>query len=204
MLNLKRLYNVPSNCYGVAIQHIRLVTASREDQPNGTTTTCGADGLDASSGIVLSREDMTVGREFKNEVFKAGEILFGTFYPKRYMVAGFDTSEQANQAVEALKQAGFEDVRHWTPAQVLERHQHFLEQRGAVQRAEGELSSEEKDALNDYLALAKQGHHFVTVYVPEESEVEQAESILESHDAHATHYYGDWQIIDLSTNEPRG
>jgi hypothetical protein len=61
-----------------------------------------------------------VAREFKNDVFKVGEVLFGVFYPKRYIIAAFATAEQANQAVATLQQAGYE-ARHWTPQQVLER-----------------------------------------------------------------------------------
>jgi superfamily II DNA helicase RecQ len=95
----------------------------------------------------------------------------------------------------------FEDVRQWIPPQVLERHEQFLRQRSAAQRVEGELSSDEKDALNDYLALAKEGHHFVTVYVPDEADVERVESILESNGAKATHYYAEWKLTDLSINE---
>ncbi len=66
------------------------------------------------------------------------------------------------------------------------------------------LSSDEEEALNDYLALAKQGCHFVDVYVPEEAEVVQAESILEVHQAQAAHYYGEWELVDLSIDEETG
>jgi superfamily II DNA helicase RecQ len=149
----------------------------------------------------MSREEMVVGRTFKNEVFKAGEIMFGTFYPKRYMVSAFETIQQVAQAAATLKDAGFEDVRQWIPPQVLERHAQFLRQRSAVQRVEGELSSDEEEALNDCLALAKEGHHFVTVYVPDEADVKRVQSILESNGAKATHYYGGWKLTNLSINE---
>ena len=45
--------------------------------------------------------------------------------------------------------------------------------------------------MQEHIALAKQGCHFVDVYVPAETEVAQVESILEGHQAQATHYYGD-------------
>ena len=144
-----------------------------------------------------------MAREFKNEVFKAGEILFGVFYPRRYIIAAFATTEQVNQVVAALQQAGFE-ARHWTSQQVLERHQHFQKQRSLAQRVEEALSSDEEETLNDYLALAKQGCHFVDVYVPEEAEVVQAESILKAHQAQAAHYYGEWELVDLSIDEETG
>ena len=144
-----------------------------------------------------------MAREFKNDVFKAGEVPFGVFYPRRYIIAAFATAEQANQAVTALQQADYE-ARHWTPQQILERHQHFQKQRSLAQRVEEALSSDEEETLNDYLALAKQGCHFVDVYVPEEAEVAQAESILKAHQAQAAHYYGDWELVDLSVDEETG
>jgi intergrase/recombinase len=123
------------------------------------------------------------------------------FYPTRYIIAVFDTAAQAEQAVAAVKQVRCE-ARHATPQQVLERAHEFLRERSPVQRLEGVIASDEKDAMKEYISLAEQGHHFVDVYVPEESEVTQVESILEAHHAHAMHYYGEWELVDLSSNEP--
>ena len=41
------------------------------------------------------------------------------------------------------------------------------------------------------------------VYVPEESKVGEVEAILEAHGAYDLHYYGEWDLIDLSSNEPK-
>ena len=56
--------------------------------------------------------------------------------------------------------------------------------------------------MQEYIALARQGQHLVDVYVPQEPEVAQVESILEAHGAGHMHYYGAWDVEDLSTNEP--
>ena len=56
--------------------------------------------------------------------------------------------------------------------------------------------------MQEYIALAEQGRHFVDVYVPDESKVGQVEAILEAHEAFDMHYYGDWDLADLSSNEP--
>ena len=39
---------------------------------------------------LLNREEATMPGMFKNEYFKDGEILFGVFYPTRYVIAVFD------------------------------------------------------------------------------------------------------------------
>ena len=139
--------------------------------------------------------------KFKNEYFKDGELLFGVFYPTRYIIAVFENAAQAEQAVAAVKQAGYE-ARHATPQLALERAHEYLHQRSPAQRVEGAISSDEKDAMQEYIALAEQEQHLVDVYVPQEPEVVQVEAILESHGAGHMHYYGAWDVEDLSINEP--
>ncbi|HYY44744.1 MAG TPA: hypothetical protein VE975_06085 [Actinomycetota bacterium] len=39
-------------------------------------------------------------------------------------------------------------------------------------------------------------------YVPEESKVGQVEAILEALGAYDLHYYGEWDLVNLSINEP--
>jgi hypothetical protein len=75
-------------------------------------------------------------------------------------------------------------------------------QRSPAQCVEGAISSNEKDAMQEYIALAEQGRHLVDVDVPEESEVGQVGAMLEAHGAGSMHYYGAWDVEDLSTNEP--
>jgi hypothetical protein len=149
----------------------------------------------------LSRKERAMAKKFKKEFFKDAEILFGVFYPTRYIIAVFENADQAEQAVAAVTQAGYE-ARHATPQQALERAEAFLHQRSPAQRVEGAISSDEKDAMQEYIALAKKGQHLVDVYVPQEPEVAQVEAILEAHGASHIHYYGAWDVEDLSTNEP--
>ena len=119
-------------------------------------------------------------------------------------IAVFDTVAQAEQAVAVLTQHGCE-ARHATPQQVAERAHEFLQKRSLKQYLEATIASDEKDAIKEYVRLTEQGRHFVDVYVPDESKVAQVEAILEAHGAYNTHYYGEWDLVDLSSNElPRG
>ena len=109
--------------------------------------------------------------KFKNELFKDGEILFGTFYPTRYIIAVFQTAQEAEDAVADLSKTGFE-TRHATPQQVLERAREFRQQRSLAQKIAQSVYSDEKQTIIDLIALARDGRHFVDVYVPEESQVQ--------------------------------
>ncbi len=60
-----------------------------------------------------------MAKKFKKEFFKDGEILFGVFYPTRYIIAVFENAAQAEQAVAAVTQASYE-ARHAMPQQALE------------------------------------------------------------------------------------
>ena len=129
--------------------------------------------------------------------FKDGEILFGTFYPTRYIIAVFQTAQEAEDAVADLSKTGFE-ARHATPQQVLERAREFRQQRSLAQKIAQSVYSDEKQTIIDLIALARDGRHFVDVYVPEESQVQQVEAILDRYHTEAMVYYGEWDLVDLS------
>ena len=86
-----------------------------------------------------------MAKRFKKEFFKDGGILFGVFCPTRYIIAVFENAAQAEQAVAAVTQAGYE-ARHATPQQALERAEAFLHQRSPAQRVEGAIRRERRDA----------------------------------------------------------
>ncbi len=138
--------------------------------------------------------------KFKNEYFKDGEVVFGVFYPTRYIIAVFNTAQEAEGAVADLNQGGFE-ARHATPERVLERAHDFLHERSLVQHAARLIYSDEREAITNLISLAEQGKHFVDVYVPDESQVRQAEACLDAHHAEVMIYYGEWDLVNLSIDE---
>jgi pantoate kinase len=138
--------------------------------------------------------------KFKNEYFKDGEILFGVFYPTRYIIAVFETAQQAEAAVADLNQRGFE-ARYATPEQVLQRANEFRQERSLAQKVAASVYSDEQQAIIDLISMARQGRHFVDVYVPDQSQVRQAEACLDAHHAEVMIYYGEWDLINLSIEE---
>ncbi len=138
--------------------------------------------------------------KFKNEYFKDGEILFGVFYPTRYIIAVFETAQQAEAAVADLNQCGFE-ARYATPEQVLQRANEFRQERSLAQKVAASVYSDEQQAIIDLISMARQGRHFVDVYVPDQSQVRQAEACLDAHHAEVMIYYGEWDLVNLSIEE---
>ncbi len=125
--------------------------------------------------------------------------MLGTYYPKHFVVAVIHERSAAEEAVEALKDAGFDDeaVQLHTSQQVLDNHRAFQERRGLLQRVESLFPSEEADAVKDYLEEAEQGRSFITVHAPEPEPRARARDILKAHGGHHMRYYGDATITDL-------
>ena len=138
---------------------------------------------------------------FQREQFAEGETLFGTFYPKHYIVAVIPEQDQAQQAVAALREAGHpeQEARLWTGAEVLDRYNTFLQKRNVLERLGSYLPSDEHEALQQYVSEAEEGQYFVTVYAPHPDQIERARDILAKHGASDMHYYGEFVMTDLLT-----
>jgi 2-polyprenyl-6-methoxyphenol hydroxylase-like FAD-dependent oxidoreductase len=134
---------------------------------------------------------------FQDNSFQ-GETLFGTFYPKGYVVAAFRDRAAANNAFAALEQHGFRETRVWSGDEVLARHDEFMAQRSTLQRIGGAFGADEKVALEDYLDAARSGHVLLTVHMPSEADVEQVRTVIAGDDARLMHYYGALGMADLS------
>jgi hypothetical protein len=117
------------------------------------------------------------------EFFKEGDHSFGMFYPRHYIVAGFDNHAQAETAERDLMRAGFaaDDVRAATGAFVANELESmddatFLDKlKMQISKAVGT----EAGYIEDDLELARNGGGFVFVYVPTEEDCARAMAALE-------------------------
>ena len=117
--------------------------------------------------------------------FKQSDTSFGTFYPKHYIVAGYPSLHDAQEAEHAFTESGVgaENVRATTGDFVinqLEAH------RGAnwLQRAEtriAEFAGTETGFLKDDAELARKGGAFLFLFAPESSHVEHARKVFARH-----------------------
>lgn len=104
--------------------------------------------------------------------FKHGDSEFGIFYPTGYVLSVFADSARADQAVSALRAAGFEtdDLVVANGAEVLEYSREMRANRGLFSRFEHFVSGlygDEGSLADELVSLAERGHMFVAVHAPD-------------------------------------
>jgi hypothetical protein len=132
--------------------------------------------------------------------------LLGDWHTEQYIAAVINDPHQAEQARQALEQAGWkpEDVRlvRGKPAaeqiETIEEHRSLPERLGAAVRG---TTSEEGPISEAYEDEAEQGHQILAAYATDPQQVEQARQILAQHQAHDVEYFGSWVITDLPAHE---
>lgn len=126
--------------------------------------------------------------------FKEADTSFGLFYPRHYVVAGFDTYERAREVEQQFVEAGFarDDVAAATGPFVTRR---LESQRGIpwLKRAQAHIASAigtEAGYIEDDLKLAQRGGAFLFAYVPDAAAGERARLLLRrSHPVYARRYH---------------
>ena len=136
-----------------------------------------------------------------NETFTAGDILFGVFYPRGYLVAVFDEPDQAQQALDVLVAQGIarDATRLWTGEGALAYHDQLKGNLGIMSQLAAKLpaSRAEQAALDRYLTDAREGRAFVTVHVVDDDQLERVRDLLAASGGDAMRYYGRWATREL-------
>jgi hypothetical protein len=128
-------------------------------------------------------------------------MSLGVWYPKNYIVAAIDPTDEA-AAVEALLSAGFgsNSVRLEDSDSVRRIRAAIYEQRTQLQRAAATVSrtlTDEGMMSQEYFDEAEAGASLIAVLAPEPRLVTQARQILASHGARHMRFYGGCTIEDL-------
>lgn len=135
--------------------------------------------------------------------FRDGDASFGSFYPKNYVLAWVADEATAEQAANALRDAGFgsddvvvasgEDVvAHDTAAEAAQGFGARL--RGLWSRL---YTDEAKDA-DGYVALARAGAAAVLAYAPSDEQTTRAADALKPFDPKVLRKYGAFTTTDLN------
>jgi hypothetical protein len=127
--------------------------------------------------------------------FKQSDLSFGTFYPRHYIVAGYDSLEAAHEAEYAFSTSGVatHDVRAATGDFVVNQLEAY---RGMnwLQRALSHVTrfaGTESGFLDDDAELAQRGGAFLFLFAPGDSEVDHARVIFANHPpVYARRYLG--------------
>ncbi len=119
-----------------------------------------------------------------------------------WIVGVIDDSRIAQQAVQALLDAGFaeQDVVLLTGPEAIERLQAKEEQRGPlgwVRKAVASVVTDAEYYESAYVAEAKSGHAILNIHSDDPNWISRATAVLKRYDAHNVKHYGSWVITDL-------
>ena len=127
------------------------------------------------------------------DFFKESDSSFGVFYPTHYVVAGFDTLQHAEQAEEALRDAGFaeDEVRaaesHFVVNQV--ESQQDASWLDDIKAQIARIIGTETSYIDEDLALARRGGAFLFAHAPDHETMQQiASELKKQHPVYARHY----------------
>ena len=117
------------------------------------------------------------------DFFKESDHSFGLFYPRHYILAGFDCIERALDAERELLAQGFaeDEVRSATGSFVVDQLE-STQDAGFLDRLKMQISravGTEAGYIDDDLKLARQGGAFLFVYAPTDQDCSRAMAALE-------------------------
>ena len=120
-----------------------------------------------------------------------------------WLVGVIDQPQRAEQAVQALRQAGFaeDDVLLLHGPDALRRLEAKDEQRGVLGWAHKAVALIVTDAgafEGAYAQEASAGHSIINVHTAERPDIERARDVLAAHGAHYIKHFGPWAITNLS------
>src|SRR5579875_1652912 len=123
-----------------------------------------------------------------------------------WVVGVVDTPTAAEQAVQALREAGFPDddivLLHGDDA--VQAVQARTEQANPLMRLLHALVGQTNEASSyerDYVDEARMGHSIINVHTVDQEDVLRVQQILEAHGVHRLKHYGRWTISQLSRQE---
>jgi len=128
----------------------------------------------------------------------AGSTLI---FPRKHVTGVFDSLQEGEQAVRALIDAGYhaEDITFIPSQDFPAAFQEHLQKEGLFRRIIHYLQvTSDEGALGElYLAAARQGSHFISVYVPQRERINDLSAVLFSHGARFVKYVSAWSVEDL-------
>jgi hypothetical protein len=131
---------------------------------------------------------------------KFPQTASGALYPKNYVVGIIDDLQEAQQAEQAFKDAGYdaESVRLMEGSEVLDKAQELEENKNWFQRFLSSFQdTTDETGANIYQAAAKQGKQVLHVHANSEQDVDKISALMMRYHAHAVKFFGNWAVSDV-------
>jgi hypothetical protein len=121
----------------------------------------------------------------------------GMFYPTGFMVALIPVRQDADDAATELRNMLFEDVREFSPQEILDHVDQIKANQSFFSRLSVAFSESELPA-NMALQQVKLGCNTVMVRVDDEAAVQRARALINKHNPRMLAYWGKWRVTQYS------
>ncbi len=125
----------------------------------------------------------------------------GSRYPKNYVVGVIDDLQEAKQARQAFKDAGYdtEEIRLMESGEMVQKTQDIEEHKNWLQRFLSSFQSTMVETGKDiYEHEAQEGHQILHVHANTEEDVDKISKIMMQYHAHAIKFFGTWNVADVT------
>jgi hypothetical protein len=129
-------------------------------------------------------------------------------FPGKHMVGVFGSLQEAEQAVQALVDAGYhaEDLALIPSQDVPSAFQKHVQKEGRLLQLMHHLQvTTDEGSLRELLAASsRQGSAFISLYVPQREHIDEVSALLFNHGARLVKYVGHWSVEDLFPPSKKG
>jgi hypothetical protein len=128
-------------------------------------------------------------------------------FPHKYVHSVFENKQDAEQAVLALKAAGFtsDDINFMTSQDFIQAAEHGEHQnKGLAKSLAHFVSSMDYSVTDAYLNEARRGNDILSVRISKTDQLAQVRDILAPQHAHLVQYIDTWTKADLSNTKRKG
>lgn len=125
----------------------------------------------------------------------------GTMYPKNYVVGVIDDLQEAQQAEQAFKAAGYpsEENRLLTSDEEIHKAQEIEGHKNRLQRFFSSFNSSEAEAQM-YQQEAQKGRHVLYVHAKSQDDVDKIGDLMRQHGARMIKFFGSWAVTDIPSS----
>ena len=124
----------------------------------------------------------------------------GSLYPTDYVVGVIDDLQEAQQAIKAFEDAGYDanEIRLMESQEALQKTEELDEHKNWFQRLISSFQSRtDETGVDIYQYEAEQGNHILHVHANSQDEVEKITALMRNYHAHAIKFFGRWSVADM-------
>src|SRR5437763_5525923 len=128
-------------------------------------------------------------------------------FPHKYVHSVFEDKQDVEQAVQALRAAGFtpDDINFMTSQDFIQAAEQGDHQNKSLSKSFAHfVSSLDHNVTDAYLSEARRGNDILSVRISRHDQIAQVRDILTPHHAQHIQYIDTWTQADLSKNRHQG